>query len=515
MEIFRGERTTRMAGKRAQIIGNEIVVPDEPAVQALLGSGPTVAHDIGVTRLLRNYGYVVPAPIMSQYEWPDNPSPFKTQKITAALLTMNPRAYVLSEMGTGKTRAALYACDHMLKTGEIKRVLVVAPLSTLSQVWDREIYQYFNWHSAGVVHGPRSKRLQVLREDHQFYIINYDGVGVMQKDLAAIKFDAVIIDEASAYRNKSTERWKKLKFFVARAKYVWGMTGSPTPNKPIDAWGIAKMITPHTATMFLKEFESKTMTQVTQFRWIAKPDANDHVFKMLQPSVRYKRDDCVELPPVSYSTVSVNQSAQIKTAYKKMVNACKVAFLEGRIVAANEGVAYMKLLQIACGWAYTDKKGVVRLDNTDRVNELRDIISNSLGKVIVFVSFKHAARGLHERLVKHKEDVALITGDTPKRFRDQIFTGFQHGDSPRVLVAHPQCMAHGLTLTTANTIVWFTPTNSLEIYEQANARILRPGQDKKSLVVHLTATPIESKIYKRLQEKSSLQGSLLEMFNDN
>lgn len=503
--------------KRLKVANGNVLGVNDPSFFSLAGvdRNSEIPHTVETTRLLRNLGYVVPAPILSQYEWPDNPPPFKTQKITAALLTMNPRAYVLSEMGTGKTRAALYACDHLLRSGDIKKVLIVAPLSTLSQVWDYEIYRYFNHLSAGVVHGTRKKRLKVLAESHHFYIINHDGLGTVLKELLAKKFDAIIIDEVGAFRNKSTERWKKMNMLATNAEYVWGMTGSPTPNEPTDAWGLAKLITPRNAPRYMKEFRDKTMTQITQFKWIAKPDANDKVFDMLQPAVRYKREDCIELPPVSYRTVEIDPSAQIQKTYKAMMNALRVAFQEGRITAANEGVLFMKLMQIACGWVYTEDRGIVRLDNTARVNEVKEIIDDSLGKIIVFANFTHAAEGLHQRLLKAGYDCALIHGGTSKKFRDEILTSFQHSSSTRVLVAHPQCMAHGLTLTAANTIVWFTPTTSLEIYEQANARITRPGQDKKSLVIHLQGSPIERRIYKRLQEKASLQGALLDMFDDN
>jgi SNF2 family DNA or RNA helicase len=271
------------------------------------------------------------------------------------------------------------------------------------------------------------------------------------------------------------------------------------------------MTTPKT----FREFQDKTMTRLTQFKWIAKPNANDIVFDTLQPAVRYKREDCVELPPTSYKTIDLPASKQVGDTYKKMMTVLKAAFTEGRITAANEGALFQKLLQISCGWVYTEDKGVVRLDNVDRVNETMDIISQSLGKVIVFANFRHAAEGLHQRLLQAKVNCALIHGGTTKTIRDQIFTAFSHSALPHVLVAHPRCMAHGLTLTAANTIVWFTPTTSLETYEQANARITRPGQDKKSLIIHLQSTPIERRIYKRLQSKASLQGALLDMFDDN
>lgn len=505
--------------QRVMFDDNEIVLPQDPAVFNLLGVArhpeARVPHTIETTRLLRNMGFIVPAPIVRNYKWPTNPEPFRTQRVTAALLTMNPRAYVLSEMGTGKTRAALYACDYMFQEGLIKRVLVVAPLSTLSQVWDREIYQYFGHYSVGVVHGTRKKRQKILEQHHHFYVINHDGVATVLKEILAMKFDVIIVDEIGAFRNKSTERWKMMNKVVVPAPYAWGMTGSPTPNDPTDAWGMAKLLTPRRCPKYFKEFQRKTMTQITQFKWYAKPDANDHVYELLQPAVRYRRDDCVELPDVQYKTIDIPPSKQIADTYKKMISALRTAFREGRISAMNEGVLFMKLMQIACGWVYTDQRKIVRLDNTARIDEVKDIVDQSLGKVIVFASFSHACIELHSRLLKKKVDCALIHGGTTKKQRDDIFGCFMNSPHPKVLVANPKTMSHGLTLTEANTIVWFTPTTSLETYEQANARITRPGQTRKAMIIHLTGSPIETKIYKRLQQKASLQGALLDMFDDN
>jgi SNF2 family DNA or RNA helicase len=132
--------------------------------------------------------------------------------------------------------------------------------------------------------------------------------------------------------------------------------------------------------------------------------------------------------------------------------------------------------------------------------------------VIVFVDFIHAAVEVQAYLLNKKYSSALVTGATPVKERNRIFSAFQSAAAPRVLVAHPKCMAHGLTLTSANVVCWFSPTTSLETYEQACARITRPGQTRKSLIVHLTGTPVESKLYRRLQQKASLQGALLEMF---
>lgn len=507
-----------------------IFLPDDAQLKGLVpdawqyvkhpkrGKMVALPHTVEVSRLCRNLGYIVPAPITHWYKWHKNPKPFRVQKITAALMTMNPRAYVLNEMGTGKTRSAMYAIDYLLKEGVIKNVLIVAPLSTLSQVWDREVFQYFNHLSATVLHGSRETRIKRLRERHSIYIINHDGVGTILPDLLTKQFDAILIDEVGCYRNKQTERWRTMDSLVRAGrgvKYLWGMTGSPTPNDPTDAWGLAKLLTPERAPKYFKEFQRKTMTQITTFKWIPKPDAIDHVYEMLQPAVRYKREDCLELPETSYQTIEVETSTAINDTYKKMMNALRAAFQEGQISAANEGVLFMKLLQISCGWVYTDARGIVRLDNNSRVDEVKGIIDNAASKVIVYVNFTHAATELYARLVKAKYDCELVHGQTSKKERDRIFSAFQNDPNPKVLVAHPQCMAHGLTLTAASTIVWFTPTPNLEIYEQANARITRPGQTQKGLVLHLTGTSIEKKIYNRLSQKAKTQGALLELFDDN
>ncbi len=402
----------------------------------------------------------------------------------------------------------------MFKEKEIKRVLVVAPLSTLSQVWDREVFEHFNHLSVGVLHGTRERRLKILKEKHHIYAINHDGPQVILPELIKKKFDVVIIDEIGFFRNKQAERWKRLFSIVKDVPYAWGMTGSPTPNEPPDAWGIAKMLTPHRCPRFRKEFQRRTMTQVSQFRWIPKKDANDHVYELLQPAVRYKRDDCIELPEVTTLEIKVEQSKQVKDVYQKMMKKLRVAFHEGQVNASNEGVLFMKLLQVACGWVYTQDRKVVSLDNRNRVQEVADLYEESAGKVIVFADFTHAAQELHKRLLKKKVNCVLVTGATPKKIRDEIFGSFQNSDEKSMIVAHPKCMAHGLTLTAANTIIWFTPTTSLDTYEQACARITRPGQTRKSLIIQLTGSPIESRIYGRLRQKANLQGALLDMFDD-
>lgn len=471
-----------------------------------------VPHTCDTTRLARNMGYSTPAPILTQYDW-NKDTPFRTQMTTAALLTMNSRAFVLSQMGTGKTRATLHACNYLLMEKLIRRILVVAPLSTLVNVWDNEIFRYFNHLSVGILHGTKAQRLKVLKEDHHVYVINHDGVATIEDELLKRSdIDCIVVDELASFRNARTDRWKSLSSVVASRPFVWGLTGSPTPNEPADAYGQVKLLLPNKVPKFFKQFKRETMLQVSQFKWVPKADANDIVFDTMQPAVRYTRDDCIELPETIYQERKVALSPEQDRVYKELIRKLKLGFQEGTVTAANEGVLFSKLLQIACGWVYTSDRRIVTLGNQDRVDQLIDVLNEAEGKVIVFVDFIHAANELHDILCKLKVPCSLVTGQTPPSARNHIFNAFQNSPLPRVLVAHPKCMAHGLTLTAANVIVWFTPTTSLETYQQACARITRPGQTRKSLIVHLTGTPVETKLYRRLQQKASLQGALLEMF---
>jgi SNF2 family DNA or RNA helicase len=488
------------------------LVPQAKQFSAAAGPMMAIPHQIDTVKLARNMGYRVQSPIVARYDW-NGDKPWRSQKITAALLTMNKRAYVLSDMGTGKTRSALHAVNFLLQEGTIHSALVIAPLSTLWNVWDTEVLRYFNHLSVGVLHGTRQKRIKKLAEPHDIYVINHDGVAtILPQLLERPDIDCIVCDELGFLRTPNTDRWKTHRALFSGRQYVWGLTGSPTPNEPCDAWAQCQLLTPHSVPKHFLAFKRQTMRQVSQFKWIERDDAKDIVYAAMQPAVRFKRSDCAEIPPVSYQTVPVALSASQDNVYKTMMKKLTVAFSKGEVTAANEGVLFSKLLQIASGWVYTADRGVVNLNNTSRIQALFDILSSSEGKVIVFAEFIHAAQALQSLLSASLIDCELVTGQTPGYLRADIFRRFQDYSSPRVLVAHPRCMAHGLTLTSASTIVWFTPTTSLETYEQACARITRPGQLMKQLIVHLTGTPVETKLYRRLQHKKSLQGALLEMF---
>jgi SNF2 family DNA or RNA helicase len=163
-----------------------------------------------------------------------------------------------------------------------------------------------------------------------------------------------------------------------------------------------------------------------------------------------------------------------------------------------------------CGVAYDRAGHDVILPSRPRVQEVIDVIEESAAKVIVFVPLTSALEHLADQLRKHFS-VEVVHGGTSKNERDRIFAAFQNQRDPRVLVANAAAMSHGLTLTAADTIVWYGPPTSNETYMQANARIVRPGQKRNTLIVHLESTPVETAMYNRLRKKGTMQGALLDL----
>jgi SNF2 family DNA or RNA helicase len=479
-----------------------------------------IPHGIDETRLLRNLQLPCPSPIEEHYDFPsaDGTRPFAKQVITCELMTMAGRCYVLNSMGTGKTKAAIWSFHYLRSIGAVGRMLVVAPLSTLAFTWQREILNTIPGFKVAVLTGTADRRKRLLASDCDIYIINHDGLQVVRKELdRRTDIDVFCFDEVAAYRNARAERSKLARFLSKGRKYVWGMTGSPTPTAPTDAYGLAKLITPDTAPWSWTGFRHETMTMVNQFKWVPKRDAAKVVAATLQPSVRFQLDDIVELPALYERDLRVEMGPRQQATYRMLKDHAGVMLKEGTITAANGGVVYSKLLQTSIGWVYGDDGKVFELDNGNRITALLDIIDSVIDatderrKVIVFSPFISSMQGIERVLAKEKIDYASVNGSTPAGKRAQIFTEFQNSPRYKVLNAHPECMSHGLTLTAADTIIWFGPVTKLEVFEQANARIRRVGQTRKQQVIRMLGSEAERLAYRRLAQRADLQDNVLDL----
>ena len=400
----------------------QILVPYEGQVRALWPSVPIYIHNniphavlphTPRTQVqLRAAGIEAPAPILFHYDW-EGGTPFQIQKNTAALATSHQRSYILNDLGTGKTRSALWSWKYLHQVGAAKRLLVVAPLSTLKFVWAREITLTLPGVRAAVLHGTRQQRLDLLKGDYDVYIINHDGLKSIAEELYARKdIDFLILDELAVYRN-SSQRSKLMREFAQRFVWLIGMTGRPMPNSPCDVWGQAKILTPQLVPKYFRHARSLLMTQVSQFQWVPKEGAIDTALTWMQPNVRYSLDDIVELPEAIYRTIDVELSEEQARAYRKQANEFAVMIRDQRITAANAGVNLGKLLQIACGFVYTtDHPQYVALDSTPRQQMLLELLDEAPHKVIVFAPWRHLIDNLSALLTKNDVEHAVIHGDT-------------------------------------------------------------------------------------------------------
>ncbi len=477
-----------------------------------------VPHRPDETRVLRNLGFEVPDPMPIHYKWPKvggRFEPFNAQRDTASFLAMHSRAYCLNGMGTGKTNSALWAYDYLRRTKQVTKMLVVCPLSTLERTWADSVFNTFPHLDCVVLHGTRERRIKLLKQDVHIYIINHDGLATIADELKKRPdIDLVVIDELALARNSGTDRWKLLNTICNKQspRRVWGMTGSPTPNAPTDAWAQCRLVTPDSPLVpkYFSKFRDQVMRQISPFKWIGRPEANDIIHQMMQPAIRFSLDDCTDLPEQTFITREVDMTSEQKKAYKDMLSKLATEYQGGQILAVNEAIKANKLIQIACGVAYGTGGEQVILPAKPRLDVLKETIEESEGKVIVFVPLTGALEAVAEELRKDWT-VEVIHGGTSKNERDRIFAEFQKTPNPRVLVANAATMSHGLTLTAATTIVWYAPVHSNEIYEQACARVRRPGQTRTTVIVHIAGSDIERRVYKRLQDKQSMQGLLLDM----
>lgn len=501
-----------------------------PASVRLANNDVAVPCTVPAMQTMCMLGYEAVSPILFDYAWPIRPpfKPFDHQRAMAAFLTLHPRCFNLSDIGTGKTLGTLWALDYLMKNGLIHKALILSPLSTIYRVWDDEIFvNFMGGLKATVLYGSRQKRLSQLAQGSGVYIINHDGLcvgsardgrrGVRIGDLASQirddkSIDAVIVDEGSVYKDSGTIRYKILRQAIGNKPYVWWLTGTPTPNDPVDAWAQARAVRPEYQESQVN-FKERTMFRVSTFKWVPRAGAADIVAKILQPAVRFRREDCIDLPPCVVELRDVELSDAQKKAYADLKKQLSLQMDKGTVTAVNEAVLRAKLIQISCGAVYGDSHEVNKIDTAPRLKILKEVIEQAGEKILVFAPLTSVVDLLYHEL-RDTYKCEVINGSTSSAKRNEVFRAFQQDKDPRIIIADPGTMAHGLTLTAASTIIWYGPTDRTETYIQANGRINRPGQTKSMLVVCLAATPVEREIFRRFEARESLQGAILKLVTE-
>ena len=484
------------------------------------------SYDNGVSQILVNWGLEevlslaklriknIPSPISKDYNWPGIYKPFDHQKATAEFLSAYKRSYCLSEAGTGKTSAVIWAADYLMNKGKINRMLVVCPLSIMQAAWQADFFKTAMHRTVALAHGTAEKRKKILAEKTDVVIINYDGIEIVEKEIKEGGFDLIVVDEANYIKTVTTRRWKSLNRIVNDNTWVWLLTGTPAAQSPADAYGLAKLVDPSSVPKYYGTFKDMVMQKVSQFTWLPRPKAQDIVFKTLQPAVRYTKEECLDLPDVTYQTRDVPLTPQQDKYYKKLK---KEMFLEAageEITVVNAASMLTKLLQVSAGSVYADNREVIEFDVKNRMTALKEIITEASHKVIVFAPFRSSIELIMTELKKLKISCDAINGDVKMTKRSEIFKNFQEKKDPQVLVVQPQSASHGVTLHAANVVVFWSPVVSVETYIQCCARMDRAGQRNPMTVVHLQGSPVETRIYKMLQGKIDNHTKLVDLYKE-
>jgi len=455
----------------------------------------------------------VPSTITRDYKWTGKLQPFAHQKQTSSFLTLYRKGFCFNEQGTGKTASAIWAADYLMKLGEVRRVLVICPLSIMKSAWQNDLFKFAMHRSCSIAHGDHKARAKIINAKSDFVIINFDGLAVVKDEIMDDgTFDLIIVDEANAYKNAQTNRWKVLRDISAKVKWMWMMTGTPAAQSPLDAYGLAKLINPEGIPKYYGQFRDQVMYKVSQYRWIPKPQAESVVHKALQPAIRFEKKDCLDLPELTFVERDAPLTAQQAKFYRTLKKQMMLTTAGESVTAVNAATNINKLLQISGGAVYSDSREVIEFDVSNRLQVILEVIEESSHKVLVFVPFTHTIELLKTFLDKHNITSEVINGQVSVNKRSEHVKNFQEKQDPHVLIIQPQAASHGLTLTAANTVIWYAPVTSVETYLQANARINRPGQKNAMTVVHIKGSEVEDKLYNMLQNNINNHNKIIDLY---
>lgn len=448
---------------------------------------------------------------------------FKHQITSVKFMEKHHRVLDSSDPGTGKTRVQIELFSSRRKRGGGK-ALIIAPKSLLRSAWQDD-FQKFAPHINTVV-CPAEKRERAFATEGDVYITNTDAAKWLAKQPLSFfkQFDTLIIDEMTSFKHRTSQRSKALNKIKKHFKYRYGLTGTPTSNTICDIWHQMLVLDDGAAlgTSFFKfRGEASSPVQVgpmpNMLKWEDKPGIENTVGFLLRDNVvRHKFEECVDIPANHMYSVPYHMSPKQTKIYKEMEKTALAELKNGMVIdTVNAAGVMTKLLQIASGAAYTaDGPAIVDTGRYELVGDLVDQRANS----IVFFQWTHQRDGLIEELNSRGITFAVIDGNTKDKDRKDIVDRFQAGFY-RVLLAHPQSAAHGLTLTKGTSTIWASPTSNLEHFLQGNRRIYRAGQTQKTeTVVVIAPGTVEEKVYQRLQDKDAKQMSMLdllkELFND-
>lgn len=410
-------------------------------------------------------------------------------------LWANPRAGLFLEMGLGKTATVLQAL-----TPEHLPALVIAPKRVAENVWETEAKIWREDLSIAIAAGSPAKRRDALDSGKAVVVIGRDNIA----DVPLGRFKTVVLDELSGFKSHRSVRFKTAKAICAEATYVWGLTGTPRPNTMMDLWSqVALLDGGARLGKFITHYRNRYFTPGRQLHtgvvveWKPKRGAESSINKKIGDiCLSMTSADHLDLPPLNKNVVSVPLPSKAAVTYERMRKTLVADLENERVAASSAAVMTGKLSQITAGFLYTEE-GAPSLHES-KLEAVREILEGTGTPVLVFYRFKEEKRRLAEI-----EGARSI--EEPGVIEDW------NAGKVDVLLAHPASAGHGLNLQAGgHTIIWTTPTWSLEEHDQGNARLARQGQ-AHPVVVHYLVSPgtVDEAILDRLANKTSAQQALM------
>lgn len=418
------------------------------------------------------------------------------------------------DMGMGKTVSTLTAIDNLLFLGEAYKVLVIAPLRVAEDTWSTEVekWDHLNHLRVSKILGTKKQREEAIKKDADIYVTNRENIDwLVTECFNSWLWDMVVIDELSSFKSAKAKRFRALKKVRPYVKRIVGLTGTPAPNSLIDLWPQVYLLDSgqrlgKTITSFKdRYFNPGRRNGYVVYNWELKEGSEEAIQnKISDICISMSAKDYLDLPERIDNNIEINLTQKAKETYKKLEKDLVIELGEEDITAANAAVLTNKLLQLANGAIYSETKEVINIHD-EKIDKLEEIIDTSNGKpILVFYNFKHDYNRISEMLTKNKiKYQTLDTSEDIKNWNDGKI---------EVALLHPASAGHGLNLQYGgNIIVWFGLTWSLELYQQANARLHRQGQKETVIIHHLIAKgTVDEDVIIALSNKEINQNMLLE-----
>lgn len=435
--------------------------------------------------------------------------PHDYQRAAMKWIVDKPKCGLFLDMGLGKTVTTLTALDYLMyQEFEIDKALVVAPKRVVTDTWARECqkWDHLNHLEVSPIVGTPRERRAAIRRQADIYLVSRDNIKWLIETLDGVwPYDVLVLDELSSFKNPQTNRFKALRKAAYKCKRVIGLTGTPAPNGYTDLWSQIYLLDQgkrlgKTLTDFRRRY-CEAIRYPYFVKWsVPKEHLHDIDRKISDICISMTAKDYLKLPPVYSIITNVTLDKKAQRAYDEMKQEAVLELAGTEIIGVTAAALMNKLLQIAGGAVY-DEDGAVTEIHDAKLEALEQIVEESQGQpVLVFYSYKFDVDRIRQRFSE------VRTLET-----DQDITDWNAGKVP-VMLAHPASCGHGLNLQQGgHIIVWFGPTWSLELYQQANARLNRQGQDKPVMIYHLIATgTVDERVMVALENKSTTQAALID-----